>query len=729
MNTKSHGLLSKHEYQIKKEKNEYYNLKNKRYLSKKYLLLIALMFSTLAIKAQWNNSGPEGRLGYISKIQQNGNRLYILGSRLFHSDDNGDTWQVENFPSVTINDLYFLPTKILAATSKGIFVSTNNGLSWQSQNTGIVSADSTSSIVDIDKIGNRLLAVGLAHVYYSDNDGLSWSYGNNLGNGRRIAVLNSTVLVSINGGIYRSTDNGQTFNLSNAGISGAIPNMQGLLNFNGNIYCHKFNSIEIYTTADEGISWSLINNGITGAAASEPRIVNNTLFARTANQLFQLNGNSWSPSTLDNGSNPTLLNYSNGIYLGFVNSINSSDKLVKSNNNGSTWSETLETPYMYDINKLITANGILFAINNTGSFFKFNPTNLTWSRFVVAGYDFGGTLLSSLSTQVFCVSFGAGNKYYVGTDGGVWSSNDNGVTWVQSHVGLPITNTPAGYKTVKDLYINGNAIIAATTGGIYRSTDQANTWTQVSTLACNDLQKYGSYLYATGNGVFRSNDNGLTWTAFAGATSGGPFLYITGAGGKIFTSPQAIGPTSLTNYADTSATSFTVMASNIGDAYGYGDYLFTGSKYINTAISLSSFSDMSDNLPCYYGSVALGCYEPYANTNTVFGDNLWLGTTGFSTWYRSLVDFGFPVTTVNVVNENKEIKVYPNPTTNSFTIQNASSSSLVNIFNMQGAQVLNKKLTENIEFISIEELLTGIYFYQITDNEGSILGQGKVIKN
>lgn len=694
-------------------------------MSKKYLLFLVLIITTtFSAKAQWTNSGPEFGLG---KIRQNNSRLYMLGTRLYHSDDNGDTWTLENTPAVTFNEMFFLPNKIMAATTKGIFISNDNGISWISNNSGIT--DSTNGVRDIKQIGTRLIATSSGAIYYSDNNGTSWVVSNITGgNVRQIVFINNTILVCAFGGVYRSVDNGLTYVYSNSGINGSSPNILNIYNYNGEVFCHKSNSIEVYKSANEGLTWTLNNTGLIGSIASNFSLVNNSLFLTTASGLFQLSGNNWAISAIDNGSKPILYYYINNTYL--ANVFSQSLKLVKSINNGSSWIEVSENPKMFSINKLIvTINNNLFGISNTYGVFLFSAIDSSWSRFTPQSFNFGGSITSGSVGDVYNIAYGAGNKYYVATDGGVWSSADNGVTWIQHHTGLPITNTPAGYKTVKDLYINGNAIISATTAGIYRSTDQASTWTQVSTLACNDLQKYGSYLYATGNGVFRSNDNGLTWTAFAGAASGGPFLYITGAGSKIFTSPQASGPTSLTNYADTTAASFTLMTSNIGDAYGYGDYLFTGSKYINTAISLSSFSDMSDNLPCYYASLALGCYEPYANTNTVFGDNLWLGTSGFSTWYRSLADFGFPVATINVENENKEIKIYPNPTTNNFTIQNASSKSVVNIFNMQGSKVLNKKLTLNIENIIIEQLSNGIYFYQVTDNEGNILGQGKIIKD
>ncbi|MFN7845990.1 MAG: T9SS type A sorting domain-containing protein, partial [Bacteroidota bacterium] len=317
------------------------------------------------------------------------------------------------------------------------------------------------------------------------------------------------------------------------------------------------------------------------------------------------------------------------------------------------------------------------------------------------------------------------------TDGGVWSSNDSGVTWIQHHVGLPITNVPANYKTVKDLYINGNAIIAATTAGIYRSTDQANTWTQVSSLACNDLQKYGSYLYATGNGVFRSNDNGLTWTAFAGATSGGPFDMIAGAGGKIFT----IANQANMLYADTTATSFSNNGNDqIKFILGYENLLFyigTGGyiNYYDVNLSVTSVIDASSNLPCYQPAAG-SCYEPYLSNGgiSVFGDNLWLGTSGFSTWYRSLADFGFPVGLNNAQTEKLEIKPYPNPANEIIYFNNLAKADQIEIFNNLG-QLQRTILNIDNNGIDISNLAKGFYIYAITDEQHRTKSTGKFIKD
>ena len=699
-------------------------------MSKKYLLFLVLIITTtISAKAQWVNSGPEW--SGSSKIKQDGNRLYLYGSRLYKSDNNGNTWEILNTPSVTFKDLIFLSNRIIAATDKGMLVSVDNGINWISHNAGIT--DSANGFIAFGQSGNRIFVTAPSNVFYSDNNGQSWmGSSSSVGYGAAISTSNGIIIVATNTGIMRSVDNGLTYTISNSGISGTNPNMISIYTLNNEIYCRKYSAVQIniFKSIDDGLNWQAAATGINGSinSVSELMLANSKLFFATSSGTFELNSGTWIASSISPTLPYKILHYNAGKYF----ALNTVLDLYTTANNGISWSISQIDVFMQTINKLIaTINNKLFGISNTQGAYLFNSLSSNWSRFTAFQFDFGGTTATIASTKVNCIEYGAGNKYYIGTEGGVWSSIDSGATWLQHHTGLPITNTTFSYKTVNDLYINGNVIIPATSLGIYRSTDQANTWTQVSTLNTADLHKYGSYLYATGNGVYRSNDNGLTWTAFAGATSGGPFSYITGAGGKIFTSTAPANILSNMLYADTLATSFTQSNFQPFRIFGHGDWLFMSNQALNTALGISSSNiiDISDNLPCYYNPFNMSCYEPYVQGNSVLGDNLWLGTSGFSTWYRSLGDFGFPVATTNIENENKEIKVYPNPTTNSFTIQNASSNSLVNIFNMQGAQVLNKKLTLNNENINLEQLSNGIYFYQITDNDGSILGKGKIIKN
>ncbi len=693
------------------------------YMKKLLFIFIYIITFAIAAQAQWVNSGPDYGNG---KMRQNGNRIYLMGTRLYHSDDNGANWQVENTPAVNYNDLIFLPTKIIAATSKGLYVSYNNGTSWLSHNTGISSSDSSGNIVDIVQNGNRLLIVSQTGVYYSDNDGGSWTASIATTGLRSMAVINNTIITSKITGIWTSADNGLTFTATtNTGIVGANPNIRDLLVFNNELYCRKIGSLEIYKSSDDGLNWQLINVGITGSTALSLISINNKLFTTTDNNVYELNigASNWVVSSLSTADTKYILHYNNSKYFAY-NPIIAQMELT--NDIGITWLIADINIFMQTISRLTTtSNNKLFSL--AASVYQFDPNDSTWFRFIPYLYDFSGTVVTVPVGAVYSIVFGSGNQYYVATDGGVWRSNDNGVSWVQGATGLPVTSNNFNYKTVKDLYISGDTIIAATAVGIYRSLNQANTWQQVSTLNCADLHKYGNYLYATGNGVYRSADNGNTWTAFAGATSGGPFLYITGAGGKIFTSTIGGSPSSLTLYADTLASSFSTMTNYIGAGFGYGDFLFISKFYINTVLSINTLVDMTDNLPCYITQLG-ACQTAYLKENTVFGENLWLGTTGFSTYYRSLGDFGFPVTLTKETSTTIDMKVYPNPANDKLFVSGIKNDCKIIIYNNLGqSQQINSNLANN-NGIDISNLTKGFYIYLIEEKLSGEMTTGKFIK-
>jgi len=114
---------------------------------------------------------------------------------------------------------------------------------------------------------------------------------------------------------------------------------------------------------------------------------------------------------------------------------------------------------------------------------------------------------------------------FAGTDGGgIFRSDDGGMTWIQTNQGLT-------HPYVSSLAIDPEGRIFAGTGslsaggsGVFRSDDRGETWTAVNTglwnphVVCLALDRANGILYAgTWNlpknpgGVFRSTDGGRTW--------------------------------------------------------------------------------------------------------------------------------------------------------------------------------------------------------------------------
>lgn len=77
---------------------------------------------------------------------------------------------------------------------------------------------------------------------------------------------------------------------------------------------------------------------------------------------------------------------------------------------------------------------------------------------------------------------------------------------------------------------------------------------------------------------------------------------------------------------------------------------------------------------------------------------------------------------------NKEISIYPNPTTDyvSFIFPNNSNAEMISIYSISGQKVLEEKISNLLPTISLKSLNSGIYFYKIESDVYS--KTGKIIK-
>jgi Secretion system C-terminal sorting domain len=86
-----------------------------------------------------------------------------------------------------------------------------------------------------------------------------------------------------------------------------------------------------------------------------------------------------------------------------------------------------------------------------------------------------------------------------------------------------------------------------------------------------------------------------------------------------------------------------------------------------------------------------------------------------------------PLQSETVRNE-KDIRLFPNPTNGSFTLDNAENITNIRVFNLIGGEMKAFDATVGIKSYSLEGLAVGVYFVALRDKNGSVLKVLRVVK-
>jgi hypothetical protein len=146
------------------------------------------------------------------------------------------------------------------------------------------------------------------------------------------------------------------------------------------------------------------------------------------------------------------------------------------------------------------------ALNDSAYLIRFNEAAHKWTS-----AQTGMAPNNPASNAVVCP------KMFVGTEtGGVYLSDNHGLSWVPVNNGLPIVDS--AIVEVKVMAAKGNRIFAGTWGcGLYETKDEGASWTRLNldtSLALNSIAFEGDTILAGTNqppGIFASFDDGQTW--------------------------------------------------------------------------------------------------------------------------------------------------------------------------------------------------------------------------
>jgi hypothetical protein len=256
---------------------------------RKLLFLFFLLSVNPIVKAQWKpTNGPFMASNYIGMdvnqiIVSRENLCAIINNQVHLSYTNGASWMLASGDLNYVKSIAYSDSVIYAGTpGSGIFISTNNGSSYRAINNNLPA----KAVIDVLLLsGNIVLAEVTTYetpyfreLYYSADKGNTWTVSAGLSNKyvKCLASEGTTVYAGTNNGIYKSSDNGITWN--NTGL----PNTEiSSVAVKGNtVFAAENNSSGgLYLSVDQGTNWTKLNNGLPASYVGALAASDNYIYA------------------------------------------------------------------------------------------------------------------------------------------------------------------------------------------------------------------------------------------------------------------------------------------------------------------------------------------------------------------------------------------------------------------------------------------------------------------
>jgi len=298
------------------------------------------------------------------------------------------------------------------------------------------------------------------------------------------------------GVIYRSTDDGETWEVKSSGYISPHCWAMGQ-NKDGNVlvageafYGRTFRS------TDNGDSWTYTAplSAISFAVDS----INN-IYCGTFNGLYKStdNGLTWEPTGLTNVPvNAILIDSINGVICGSGYYTNGQG-VFYSNDYGSTWTNIgLGGQIIYSL--AFTSYGSLLAGSGTNGVYETNDMGGNWRQHNNGLYR----------KDIFRLRVNENDDIITGSEyEGIFRSTNQGESF--EHIGLPISRV-----NNIDFY-EDSLIIAATPSGVQKYNRLTEKWKNISLQKVNavDVDEMGNiYAGTDGEGLFYSSNTGITWS-------------------------------------------------------------------------------------------------------------------------------------------------------------------------------------------------------------------------
>ena len=613
----------------------------------------------------WINPKPTGYINNkIVFTDSNNGFIFNNNGYLMKTTDQGSNWKVaKRFGNMTSFGL-FDSTAVIAGYSSAIYISTDNGSSWQIKSTGLAAIFTGVDIVSRDTI----FLSSTNAIYKSFNRGQTW---------QTIALPPLTVItcfdfangqtgfVGTNGpSIYRTSNGGQSWQAT-ATIN-TIPSDILSIKFLNKDTGYAFRQHDqLLKTTNSGFSWTAtsISSYIYAMSFATDSI---GFLAGADGFLYKtINaGSSWNIITSLFGSYDFKAIYFLNPNIGFVAGL--AGEIAKTTDGGSTWQ--LYSPFYADVKATAfpdAATGYTISYN---SLFKTLDSGKTWIKLPLSPTNYFSNYFDKLQFSSrdsgFIVTSDPAKILRTTNGGQSWTSINPAYYSYTNATGLSFVNDSTGFMS---LYSNGSYLLTKTKdmGSTWKTLDSTHVGGEFYTRIHFLNEKTGYSL--RNNQMYKTSDSGRTWVLQYTSANSTTLTVLNFVNEKTGIVGDDNNGNKRTN---DSGHSFTLIP------FDYLDKEITAMKFIDQKIG-------------------------YATCST---GNIYQTADSGATW--TLYNKGYPYTLTNSISLSKDKQVYFGGTKG--TILSASTAYVL----------LPEKRCPNSTAIFVSDISGATYSWQLDANDG-----------
>lgn len=671
------------------------------------------------------------------------NNSILLGSKngVYLSSNSGKTWINKKDDIGNVNKIININDKIILASDSGVFISNDIGENWIDANLGF---DEVSKVISITANNTNLFAVIKDKgVFISDIKQINWTKMNKGLNTLKLKTIefNKTtdeLLAGSNDSFYKfNTEVNECFAYNN-GLG--LRTINSLINNDDSVSIIAGTDIGIYKSNNNAYSWISFNRGLNETYDINCLLkINDTLFiAGTKGDGLYFANSDLVWQKVDNPDfTSTIVNTLNIDSSGFIYAGTEGKGVFKSEDNGVSWYQMFGNEINSAIitSLAITSDNTIYAGTRNKGLFK-KTDNGQWRVLDNLGYA-----ISEINALNISVDSLDNMIIYAGTNLGLKQSPDGGNIWFDANGTYP-KNLPGKINVIYP-DPNGNLYCGLKNiNGVYSSSNNGQEWNRI-------LDKSGIINFKIKSLTLSSNG-----FLYAGSQNGGCFRSLD----KIIGENIDPIPPRLVLIGDSAFCKGDFAILDAGD--GYISYTWsngqtarfdtissTGTYWVivkdSLQIELVSDSieinvyDIPTKPVVSYNGINLICNAEVANYQWYFNNNIIPDATdrelkpSLDGWYkceiaseyncRNMSDSIKYEKPISVVDENsieKNISVYPNPSSGNFVLRiNSIKNNKVKILicDLLGNYLFSQNviLTNKSEIRIKSNLLSGIYFLRI----------------